>query len=131
AATDGRTAEAAGLLRSALDLWRGPALAGVTGRVIESAAAVWNERRCVAEESFYEHQLSLGHHHEVVADLQAFVAEHPFREKAAGQFMLALYRCGRQAEALAAYDHTRMLLAEKLGLDPGPALRRLRQQILT
>jgi DNA-binding SARP family transcriptional activator len=131
AASGGQVAAAARLLRYALDLWRGPALAGMTGWVIEAAATAWDERRYAVAGTFYDHQLDLGRHREVVAELQAFAAEHPLREEPAGQLMLALYRCGRRADALAVYGRTRALLAAELGLDPGSALQRLHQQILT
>ncbi len=131
AASAGHRAEAAGLLRSALDLWRGPFLAGMSGRVIEDAATAWDERRNSVSEAYYDHQLALGRHRETLGELSALVADHPLREKPAGQLMLALYGCGRQADALALYDKTRRLFADELGLDLGPALRRLHQQILT
>lgn len=131
AAPAGEVAQAARLLRSALDLWRGPFLAGMDCRVAETAAAAWNERRCAVAEAYYDHQLALGQHAEITAGLRAMVADHPLREKPVGQLMLALYRCGRQADALALYRDTRALLAEEVGLDPGPELRGLQQQILT
>jgi DNA-binding SARP family transcriptional activator len=130
AASDGRLAVAAELLRSALALWRGPFLAGMTGRVIESAATAWNERRYVVSEMYYDHQLALGRHREIAAELSGFTGDHPLREKPAGQLMVALYRCGRQADALALYDRTRRLLADEMGIDPGPELRQLHQRIL-
>jgi DNA-binding SARP family transcriptional activator len=131
AAAAGRLAEAVRLCRSALDLWRGPFLDGMTGRVIESTAAGWNERRCTVTETYFDLQLALGHHREAVAGLIDFVAAQPLREKAVGQLMLALYRCGRRAEALAIYRRTHALLSTELGLDPGAELRLLHQRILT
>jgi DNA-binding SARP family transcriptional activator len=130
AAADGQLTAAAELLRSALALWRGPLLAGMAGRVIERAATAWNERRYVVSEMYYDQQLALGRHHEIVAELSGFTSDHPLREKPVGQFMIALYRCGRQADALALYDRTRRLLADEMGIDPGPELRQLHQQIL-
>ncbi|HEV2370584.1 MAG TPA: AfsR/SARP family transcriptional regulator [Streptosporangiaceae bacterium] len=127
----GDAAQAAGLLRSALDLWRGPALAGLPGRVFEAAAAAWDERRCAAAEMYFDCQLLLGRHREVLGELWALAADYPLRAGPVGQLMLALYRCGRQADALALYSKTRMLLAEEVGLDPGPVLQHLHQQILT
>src|SRR5216683_2979012 len=106
AASAGHRAEAAGLLRSALDLWRGPFLAGMSGRVIEGAATAWDERRTSVSEAYYDHQLALGRHRETLGELSALVADHPLREKPAGQLMLALYRCGRQADALTLYART-------------------------
>ena len=130
AASVGQIADAARLLESALGLWRGPLLAGLSGTVIDAAAASWEERRYAATEAFYDAQLALGRHREAVAGLSAFVAENPLRDKPTGQLMLALYRCGRQADALFCYEQTRVLLADELGLDPSPDLRRLRQQVL-
>jgi DNA-binding SARP family transcriptional activator/tetratricopeptide (TPR) repeat protein len=130
AASEGRIDVAAGLLREALGLWRGPFLAGMRGRVIEEAAAAWTERRDAVTEMYYDYQLESGHHHEVVAELSEFASGHPLRERPAGQLMLALYRCGRQADALAHYDRTRRLLADELGVDPGTELRLLHQRML-
>jgi DNA-binding SARP family transcriptional activator len=130
AASAGRIADAARLLESALALWRGPLLAGLGGPAIDAIAAAWEERRYAAAEAFYDTQLALGRHREAVAGLSAFVAASPLRDKPAGQLMLALYRCGRQADALSRYERTRALLADELGLDPSPDLRRLRQQVL-
>ena len=123
--------QAAEILRGALALWRGPALAGLTGQLIEAAAAAWNERRCAVMEMYYDRMLRLGRHREVVVDLTTQLAEHPLREKPAEKLMLALYRCGRRADALAVYARTRAQLSEHLGLDPGADLQRLHQQILT
>jgi len=127
----GRDHEALLLLREALALWRGPALDGLTGQVVEAAAAAWNERRCAVMEKYYDRMLALGQHRGAVVDLIGQVAEHPLREKPAEKLMLALYRCGRRADALSVYARTRTQLAEELGLDPGPDLRRLHQQILS
>jgi DNA-binding SARP family transcriptional activator/tetratricopeptide (TPR) repeat protein len=125
-----RDHEALLLLREALALWRGPALDGLTGQVIEAAAAAWDERRCAVMEKYYDCMLALGQHRGAVVDLTGQVAEHPLREKPAEKLMLALYRCGRRADALSVYARTRAQLAEELGLDPGPGLQRLHQQIL-
>lgn len=130
AADAGLLAEAADLLGSALRLWRGQALTGLGGRVIEAAATALDERRHVARETYYDHMLALGRHQEIVPELSALTAEHPLRERLAGQLMLALYRSGRQADALQAYQRTRNALARDLGIDPGPELRRLHQGIL-
>ncbi len=131
AASAGQLAGAAQALRTALGLWRGPALDGIPGRTIGTAASVWNERRYAVLETYCDHQLALGRHREILGELAALTADHPLREKPAGQLMLALYRCGRQADALTLYARTRKLLAEEMGLDPGPELQRLHQQILT
>jgi DNA-binding SARP family transcriptional activator/tetratricopeptide (TPR) repeat protein len=130
AARAGDVAEAAALLGSALSLWRGPALAGLRGAVIEAAAAAWDERQCAIQESFYEHRLALGDHHEIVTDLCSLVTAHPLREQPVAQLMLALYRCGRQADALAEFRRVRTVLAEELGLDPGQELQHLHRRIL-
>jgi DNA-binding SARP family transcriptional activator len=130
AASAGRTDEAAEWLRSALALWRGPALSGLGGRSLQAVAAAWDERRCAAMETYYGYQLQRGRHREVLGELAASATAYPFREKLAGQYMLALYRCGVRADALAAYRATQALLAEEMGLDPGPELRQLHQQML-
>jgi DNA-binding SARP family transcriptional activator/tetratricopeptide (TPR) repeat protein len=130
AASKGGTAEAARLLRSALGLWRGPALTGLTGGSHELTAAAWEERRVAAQEMCCECEIALGRCREILGELAELVAGNPLREKPAGLYMLALYRCGRQADALAVYAVTRELLAEQMGLDPGPELRGLHQQIL-
>src|SRR5215469_4638331 len=117
AASEGRLAEAVELIRSALALWRGPALAGLSGRWLERAAAAWEERRVAALEMCFGFELGLGRHREVVGELADLVAGYPLREKLAGLYMVALYRCGWQADALAAYQAARELLAGQLGLD--------------
>ncbi|WP_433894036.1 AfsR/SARP family transcriptional regulator [Streptomyces sp. CA-111067] len=131
AAAAGDLVGAADLLRAALDRWRGPALAGMTGRVIEAEAAAWDERRLAVRETYTDHQLALGRHPQVIAGLSALVAEHPLRERPACQLMLALYRAGRQSDALAVFHGVRSRLADDMGLDAGPAIHRLHQQILT
>ena len=130
AAAAGDGAGAAALLRCALDLWRGPALAGLSGLIIEAASGAWDERRCAVQEACYDHGLAFGDHREIVGELRALVATHPLRERPVAQLMLALYRCGRKAEALDVYQRARTALAGELGLDPGPQLQRLQQQIL-
>ena len=109
----------------------GPALAGLGGRIIQAGATAWDERRYAAAEDYYDHQLARGRHREVLGELSALVAQHPLRERPAGQLMIALYRSGRQADALSLYSDTRARLAAELGLDPGPELQRLQQQMLT
>jgi DNA-binding SARP family transcriptional activator len=127
----GRPEAAAALLAEGLALWRGPALADVAH---ESSAAGevarLTELRLAAVEDRVEADLALGRHAAVVGELEALVAEHPLRERLRGQLMRALYRSGRQAEALEAYRRTRRLLGEELGLDPGPELRRLEAAVL-
>ncbi|HEV2370800.1 MAG TPA: AfsR/SARP family transcriptional regulator, partial [Streptosporangiaceae bacterium] len=115
----GELTEAVETLQSALALWRGPLLAGLSGRVVEVAATAWEEQRRSAQDACYEHMLALGRHDEIVAELWAVVADDPLAERPAGQLMRALYGCGRQADALQVYHDSRAALAEQLGLDPG------------
>ena len=124
-------AEAAANYREALALWRGRALGDLT---FESFAANeaerLNELRLEALTERIDCDLRLGRHGELVGELETLVAEHPLRESLRGQLMLALYRSGRQADALEAYIETRRALRDELGLEPGPELRRLEQEIL-
>ncbi|KAA2266479.1 hypothetical protein F0L68_01660 [Solihabitans fulvus] len=117
-------------LTAALDLWRGPALAGIDGRVLRTAAAALDERRLAAAERLAELRLAVGQAAEVAAELPVLIAAHPLREALRGQLMLALYRCGRQAEALAVYAEIRALLDDELGVPPGPELARLHERLL-
>ena len=128
----GRDKEAAATLDRALALWRGPPLdeLALDGSV-EAVLARLGELRLSALEARFEAGLQLGRHAELVAELEEFVREHPLRERARAQLMTALYRSGRQAEALQAYRDVRALLAEELGLDPSPELQRLEKAILT
>jgi predicted ATPase/DNA-binding SARP family transcriptional activator len=127
----GDPAAAAGLLREALGLWRGPALADFVFEPFALAeAARLEELRLGAVEDRLEADLALGRHAEVVAELEGLLAEHPLRERLAGQLMLALYRCGRQADASRVFHATRSRLVEELAMEPEPSLRRLLQRIL-
>lgn len=121
---------AADELRSALGLWRGPALAGLHGRVIAAGADRLNEAWLAARERWLDLELALGCHRDVVGELAALVAEHPLREGLVDRLMLALYRSGRRTEALAAYRDFRSRLADELGLDPSPELSRRHEAIL-
>ena len=125
-------AEAAGTtLREALDLWRGPALSDVADMAFAQAdAGRLEEARLTALENRVEADLASGRHASLVAELDGLAAGHPLRERLTGQRILALYRCGRQAEALSAYAELRDRLAEELGIDPSPDLRRLHERIL-
>ena len=124
-------AAAAGLLREALGLWRGPALADfVFESFAQADAARLEEARLAALEDRLEADLALGRHVEVVPELEGLVAEHPFRERLAGQLMLALYRCGRQADASRVFHATRSHLVKELAMEPEPSLRRLLQRVL-
>lgn len=129
-ASEGRAAEAAGILRGALALWRGPVLSGGGGPVIEAASASIEERRLTAAEQLFELHLALGESSELVVEIRELVQQHPLRESLRGQLMVALYRSGRQAEALEEYGKVRKLLVEELGIDPGSKLTRLHEGIL-
>jgi len=118
-------------LNSALSLWRGIAFAGVPGPFAETERVRLGELRSTAAEERADALLSLGRHEEVVPDLTAMVADHPLRERMRGLLMVALYRCGRHAEALRVFGEGRRVLAEELGIDPGGDLSRIHQQVLT
>jgi DNA-binding SARP family transcriptional activator len=121
----------AGEYRRALELWRGPALVDVRGEAFaRSAAERLEEARLAALEERIDVDLDAGKHAALVGELEQLVEEHPLRERLRGQLMLALYRSGRQAEALDVYRRTRTLLADELGLEPSPELRELEQAIL-
>jgi predicted ATPase/class 3 adenylate cyclase/DNA-binding winged helix-turn-helix (wHTH) protein len=124
-------ARAAQLLREALALWRGPALAEVAYEPWAQAdIALLEELRLSAIETRVDADLRLGRHAELVGELQALVATHPTRERLVSGLMRALYRAGRQAEALAVYRDARQRLLDELGLEPSPALRDLERAIL-
>jgi DNA-binding SARP family transcriptional activator len=119
------------LLREALALWRGPALADLAYEPFaQTEIARLEELRLTAFEERAEAELALGRHSALAADLEALVARHPLRERLRGQLMLALYRSGRQAEALETYREARRLLDEELGLEPSAALKALERSIL-
>jgi DNA-binding SARP family transcriptional activator len=119
------------LLRAALELWRGPALAEFREEPFaEAAARRLAELRLHALEERIDAELELGEHARLVAELEALVEQEPLRERPRGQLMLALYRCGRQAEALERYRSGRRLLVDELGIEPGPALQELERAIL-
>jgi predicted ATPase/DNA-binding SARP family transcriptional activator len=127
----GEPAGAAEALRQALGLWRGAPLADLA---YESPARVEITRleglRVDAYEELIEAELALGHHREVLPEIEALVAAEPLRERPRRQLMLALYRCGRQADALDAYQDARRTLVDELGLEPGQELRELEAAIL-
>ncbi|MFI6472709.1 AfsR/SARP family transcriptional regulator [Streptomyces sp. NPDC050516] len=127
---EGQPAEAADALRRALDLWRGPALSGTGSDLLEAAATMLEERRVAAAEQLAELRLSAGETGDLVADLRDLVAQNPLRETLRGHLMLALYRGGRQAEALEEYHKVRDLLVEELGIDPSSRLSELYEAIL-
>ncbi len=131
AAERGRGAEAATLLGEALALWRGPALADLEYEPFaHSAVARLEELRLAALEMRIELDLELGRHANTVAELEALVAAHPLRERLRALQMLALYRAGRQADALNAYRETRQVLVEEIGIEPSPQLQELHRAIL-
>ena len=118
-------------LDQALGLWRGRAFAEFAfAEFARAEAARLEELRVVAIEERLEAKLRLGRHDEVTGELEALVSEYPYRERLWGQLMLALYRAGRQADALRAYGQVRVRLAEELGIDPGASLRNLEEAIL-
>jgi DNA-binding SARP family transcriptional activator/tetratricopeptide (TPR) repeat protein len=132
---DARAAErphrAVELFRLAHDLWRGEPFADVPRTPSIAAIATWlTERRLTTREEQFDAALAAGQHADIVTGLTEFVGAYPLRERPAGQLMLALYRCGRQAEALEQYQRTQRVLAEDVGVDPGADLRGLHQQIL-
>ena len=127
----GRPDDAGALLREALGLWRGPALGELAFEAFAQAdAARLEEQRLAALEARIEADLAAGRHAELVGDLQRLVDEHPLRERLHGQLMLALYRSGRQADALAAYRRAREVLVAELGIEPGTELRALERAVL-
>ena len=127
----GRYAEAAQTLRQALDLWRSRVLADLADYAfIRPEAARLEELRLAALEARIDADLALGRHDTLTAELEQLAADYPLRERLHGQLMLALYRCGRQAEALAAYRRARDLLATELGIDPGEPLQHLHASVL-
>ena len=123
-------AQAARLLREGLALWRGAPLAELSDSFAPAERARLEEQRLAALEQRIQADLALGRHAELVPELEGLVREHPLRERLRGQLMLALYRCGRQADALEVYRSGRRLLDEELGLKPDDELQRLERAIL-
>ncbi|MBI5088404.1 MAG: AfsR/SARP family transcriptional regulator, partial [Actinobacteria bacterium] len=120
------------LWETALGLWRGAAFADVLGEpFVVGEATRLEEMRLSAVEERNDVLLTLGRHAELVGELSGLVNEHPLRERLHAQLMLALYRAGRQADALRAFSRARAVLVDELGIDPGPELRRLEQHVLT
>ena len=131
ATADGRHRDALDALSDAESLWIGEPLAEFAyEEFARTAIARLNELHIRATELRVDAELALGHHLDVLADLESAVAEHPLRERLRAQLMLALYRSGRQADALRTFHAGREVLAEELGLDPGPELRELERAIL-
>ncbi|MEV0036794.1 BTAD domain-containing putative transcriptional regulator [Streptomyces sp. NPDC050804] len=136
-AADADKARAAGdrylartLINKSLGLWDGEALASVPGPYADNQRTRLEEWRLQLTETRLDLDLEVGRHAEAVSELTALTAAHPLRERLRELLMLALYRSGRQAEALAAYADTRRLLADELGVDPRPELSQLQQRIL-
>src|SRR5215211_2281245 len=131
ALSDGKAEDAALMLREALGLWRGRAFEGFLDTDVGAAEADrLAELRLGALEDRVEAELRLGRHRELVAELEGLVRDQPLRERLWAQLLVALYRSGRQADALLAYQRARSVLVEELGIDPGAELRRLHAAIL-
>jgi DNA-binding SARP family transcriptional activator len=124
-------AEAAAMMDDALALWRGEPLADITANTLtEQEVPRLHEMRVDALQWRFEAELAVGGHEEIVPDLQRLILAHPLRERLHGQLMLAYYRSGRQAEALAAFREARRTFVTDLGIEPSAELRRLHRQIL-
>lgn len=129
---NGRCEDARRVLRRALDMWTGPALAGVTrGRVLRERVIPLEEERLHVLELRIRADLRAGLHRELIGELRSLVAAHPLNEWFSEQLIYALSRAGRRHEALQAYHQLRRTLNEELGLEPGPELQRLHQEVLT
>jgi DNA-binding SARP family transcriptional activator len=128
---EGRAAEAVAALRAALGLWRGEVLGDLDAPFARPDAGRWAERRLAAQEDLFEGRLRLGEHGPLAGELAAAVQRWPLRERLRGLLALALYRSGRQAEALAALEEGRRALSEELGLDQSRELRELQARILS
>jgi DNA-binding SARP family transcriptional activator len=126
----GDSPAAAGILRAALELWRGSPCAGLTSPLVDAERDRLTEWRSSVVEECLELDLAIGRRPDMITELRQLVAEHPLREKLHGLLMLALYRAGRRAEALAAFGEARHVLREELGVDPAAPLQRLHQQVL-
>jgi DNA-binding SARP family transcriptional activator/pimeloyl-ACP methyl ester carboxylesterase len=124
-------ATAAGQLRGALALWRGPALGDLADESFARAETLrLEELRLATLEEHFETELALDRHAGLVGELETYIAQQPFRERPRAQLMLALYRSGRQAEALTVYREARRVLVDELGIEPGRALQKLQAAIL-
>ncbi|MGW6932026.1 BTAD domain-containing putative transcriptional regulator [Lentzea sp. NPDC054927] len=129
--SSGNWPAAAKVLRKALSLWRGPVLADLaeTGINWPELTAI-KDWRLATQEDCFEAELACGRHYEVIGELESLIEVEPYRERLNGQLMLALYRCGRQVDALSVYRRTRAALVEELGLEPGRELQELERAIL-
>jgi DNA-binding SARP family transcriptional activator len=131
ALAEGHVDVAAGTLRAALALWRGPPLADLASEpFVQIEVARLEELRVAMLEQRIEADLALGRHADLVGELEALVAEHPLRERLRAQLMLALYRSGRQGEALVVYQETRRALVDELAIEPSRVLKELETSIL-
>lgn len=115
--------------RKALKLWRGPPLPGVPGPFAEGQRLRLNDLHCSALEQYWDTEILLGRHSKLLTELSAAVRDHPLRENLTRLFMLASYRSGRQADAIAAFEQTRHRLAKELGVVPTPDLQQLYESI--
>ncbi len=129
--SSGNWPAAAKVLRKALSLWRGPVLADLaeTGINWPELTAI-KDWRLATQEDCFEADLACGRHYEIIGELESLIEVEPYRERLNGQLMLALYRCGRQVDALSVYRRTRAALVEELGLEPGRELQELERAIL-
>ncbi|MFE9296110.1 AfsR/SARP family transcriptional regulator [Streptomyces niveus] len=129
--TAGELAAASQLLHDALDGWHETPLAGLTGPLVDAERSRLNEARLTTLETRFDIDVQLGRHDSVISELRALTLQHPLRERLCQLLMIALYRSGRQAEALACYRKTRSTLVAELGIEPGTSLRELHHKILT
>ncbi|MCP2262592.1 DNA-binding transcriptional activator of the SARP family [Streptoalloteichus tenebrarius] len=128
---DGDDRRVSHLFREALAVWRGPALMDVhIGQRLHTHLVGLEESRLCTLEQCFEAELRLGRHHELLSELSALASQHPVHENLQAQYMLALYRSGRQAQALAVFRQLRRTLAEELGLEPSQRIRRLHEAML-
>ncbi|BCK66869.1 hypothetical protein Srufu_008220 [Streptomyces libani subsp. rufus] len=130
AAAQGDSAHAASVLKGALGMWQGPALAGLPGPYAQEQRRALAEQRASATEHHLELSLACGRHEEVVPEILCALEAYPYRERLHGALMLALYRSERSADALLAYDHARQVLADEMGIDTGPVLDELHAAVL-
>jgi DNA-binding SARP family transcriptional activator/tetratricopeptide (TPR) repeat protein len=130
ARVEGKLDRAIACYRDALRLWRGPALDGMDSQLVQAAVNRLDEQRIAANEDRVELELKVGRHHELVGELGELAAQYPLRERPQGQLMLALYRCGRVAEALQVYQLTRRAMLDELGIEPSERLQQLELAIL-
>lgn len=126
----GRPEEALARLRAALRQWRGPVLSGIRSRWLRPEIVRWEEHRVALSERCIQLELDLGHHHRVIGELSAMVADAGLRERPREQLMVALYRAGRSAQALSVYRVTRQIFMAELGIEPSRHLRDVHDAIL-